>query len=93
MPRLFEVNSGLKILKFQIKITNLIFKSPNMHTNPKENRTYLSNLLEQFRHKGYRCTEIKEEDAVILIVKHEKKNDDLLSQTLNENYKALFKSN
>jgi len=64
-----------------------------MHTNPKENRTYLSNLVDQFRHKGYKCTEIKEDDSVIIIVKHEKKNDDLLSHTLNENYKSLLRSN
>lgn len=64
-----------------------------MHTNPKENRTCLTNLVEQFRHKGYQCTEIKEEDSVIVIIKHGKKNDDLLSHTLNENYKSLLKSN
>lgn len=81
------------ILKFQINIPNLSFKSPNMHTNPKENRTCLSGLVEQFRHKGYQCTEIKEADAVVVIFKHGKKNDDLLSQVLNEKYKNLFKSN
>ena len=93
MPHLSGVNSIVQILKFPINIGNLNFKSPIMHTNPKESRPCLSNLVEQFRHKGYQCTEIKEEDAVIVIIKHEKKNDDLLSQSLNENYKNLLKSN
>lgn len=64
-----------------------------MPTNPKENRACLSNLVEQFRHKGYQCTEIKEADAVIVIIKHGKKNDDLLSQVMNEKYKNLLKPN
>jgi len=64
-----------------------------MQTNPKESHAYLSNLVEQFRHKGYQCTEIKEDDAVVFIIKHGKKNDDLLSQVMNENFKKLLKSN
>ena len=93
MPRLFSINSTVLILTFQINIANLNFKSPIMHTNPKENRTCLSDLVEQFRHKGYQCTEIKEDDAVVVIIKHGKKNDDLLSQVIYDNYKNFLKSN
>jgi len=43
-------------------------------TSPKENRTQTALMLvEQFRRKGYSCRELKETDATILILTHEKK--------------------
>lgn len=44
--------------------------------NPKENRTpTIEVLVEQFLRKGYRCHEVQEEDATLLILTHEKKTD------------------
>ena len=64
-----------------------------MYTNPKENRTQTDSLLfEQFRRKGYKCEEIKEDDSTIFIIKYEKKNTDL-SQLANGTYKDLLKNN
>jgi hypothetical protein len=50
-------------------------------------------LLEQFRRKGYKCEEIKEKDATIFIITHEKKNADVITQVMNEKYKDLFRTN
>jgi hypothetical protein len=45
-----------------------------MYANPNENRTYTACILgEQFRRKGYKCEEVRQKDATILIVTHEKK--------------------
>ena len=43
-----------------------------MYANPNENHTTCI-LVEQFRRKGYNCEEVRQHDATILIVKHEKK--------------------
>jgi hypothetical protein len=44
-----------------------------MHTDPKKNRTQVDHiLLDQFRRKGYKCKEVKQQDATILIFTHEK---------------------
>jgi len=65
-----------------------------MHTDPKKNRTQVDHiLLEQFRRKGYKCEEIEENDATIFVIKHEKKNTDIITQITNETYKDLFKTN
>lgn len=45
-----------------------------MYANPNENRTYTACILgEQFRRKGYNCEEVRQKDATILILTHEKK--------------------
>jgi hypothetical protein len=42
--------------------------------HPTESRTQKNPvLIEQFRCKGYQCTEIVEQDATIVIFSHEKK--------------------
>jgi hypothetical protein len=65
-----------------------------MFTNPKENRTHSSFILiEQFRRKGYRCEEVKEEKATIFIITHEKKGIDSFTQVVTETYKDLLKAN
>ncbi|HWI93490.1 MAG TPA: hypothetical protein VNT20_19555 [Flavisolibacter sp.] len=65
-----------------------------MHTNPKENRTRVDHiLLEEFHRKGYKCEEIKEEDATIFIITHQKKATDSITQLINETYKELHKAN
>ena len=65
-----------------------------MHTNPKENRTRVDNiLLEQFRRKGYNCEEIPEKEATVFIITHEKKNTDTITQVMNEKYKDLLRAN
>ena len=65
-----------------------------MHTNPKENRTGIDHfLLEQFLRKGYKCKEIREEDATTFIITHEKKNTDVITQVVNESYKDLLGAN
>lgn len=65
-----------------------------MHTNPKENPSQPDPILiEQFRRKGYRCEEVKQEDATILILRHEKKTADFISQIVNETYKDLLRGN
>jgi hypothetical protein len=65
-----------------------------MHTNPKENRTRVDHiLLEQFFRKGYKCEEIFEQNATIFIITYEKKNTDIVTQTMNESYKELFRAN
>jgi hypothetical protein len=44
-----------------------------MHTNPKENRPHPDFLLiEQFRHKGYHCLQLEEENSFIFIFTHDK---------------------
>lgn len=46
-----------------------------MYTDPKKNRIHPAFILvEQFRHKGYQCREIREEDSTILILTHGKKS-------------------
>ena len=63
-----------------------------MYTDPKKNRTQPALILvEQFRHKGYQCEEIREEDSTILILKHDKKVFEM--QVLTENHKKFFKAN
>jgi hypothetical protein len=65
-----------------------------MHTDPKKNRTHVDHiLLEQFRRKGYKCEEVKEPDATVFIITHEKKNTDIVAQVISETYKGLFKAN
>lgn len=65
-----------------------------MHTNPKENRTQVDHiLLDQFRRKGYKCEEIEENDATVFIIKHEKKTNDVIGQSIVEPYRGLFKAN
>lgn len=85
----------IKIMKI-IK-TDMYFnhsKSPHMHTNPKENRTRLDQiLLEQFLCKGYKCEEIREEDATVFIITHEKKNSDVITQAMNDTYKDFLRAN
>jgi hypothetical protein len=53
--------------------------------HPNESRT-LNNppLKEQFRCKGYQCTEIVEQDATIVIFSHEKKAGNLTEHLLEE---------
>jgi hypothetical protein len=44
-----------------------------MYTNPKENHTYPDFLLiEQFRHKGYQCRHLQEENSNVFILTHDK---------------------
>ena len=65
-----------------------------MYTNPKENRTQSPFILiEEFRRKGYKCQEIKEENATIFIITHEKNSIDPVLQIVNESYKDLLKAN
>lgn len=65
-----------------------------MQTNPKENHVYLPVILiEEFRRKGYKCQEIKEENATIFIMTHEKKSTDPLLQILNESNRHTPKAN
>jgi hypothetical protein len=65
-----------------------------MNTNPKKDRTQVDCiLLEQFRRKGYVCEEIQEQDATIFIITHEKKNTDMITQVMGENYKDLLRTN
>lgn len=62
-----------------------------MQTNPKENRAPLPFILiEEFRRKGYKCEEIREENSTIFIMKHEKK--DPILQVMHETHK-IFKAN
>lgn len=64
-----------------------------MLTNPKENRTQNTcNLSEQFRHKGYQCREIREQDSTVLILTHEKRHFEFVSQVTG-NYKTLLREN
>jgi len=65
-----------------------------MYTNPKENRPCSNEVLfERFRRKGYRCEQIKEENATVFIIRHEKRNADGVSLLTNEVYKDLFRAN
>jgi hypothetical protein len=65
-----------------------------MHTNPKENRILVDRiLLEEFHRKGYKCEEVKEEDATIFIITHQKKATDNIAQLINATYKELRKAN
>jgi hypothetical protein len=77
--------------------TDLYFNYSNsffMPTNPKENRTRVDQiLLEQFLRKGYKCEEIREEEATTFIITHEKKNTDIITQVMNETYKDLLRVN
>lgn len=63
-----------------------------MYTDPKKNRTHPAVILvEQFRHKGYQCREIREEESTILILTHGKRSFE--TQVVTENYKKFFKAN
>jgi hypothetical protein len=63
-----------------------------MYTDPKQNLIQVDHILiEQFRRKGYKCEEIKEQNATIIIISHERKNAD--TPPLNETYKDLLKAN
>jgi hypothetical protein len=65
-----------------------------MHTELKKNRIQVDDiLLEQFRHKGYNCQEIEQQDATIFILTHEKKVTDMVTAAVSETYKDLFKTN
>ena len=65
-----------------------------MHTNPKENRILVDRiLLEEFHRKGYKCEEVKEEDATIFIITHQKKGADTITKLISETYKELRKAN
>jgi hypothetical protein len=69
-------------------------KRPDMHTNPKENRILVDRiLLEEFHRKGYKCEEVKEENATIFIITHQKKATDNIAQLINATYKELRKAN
>lgn len=47
-----------------------------MFNHPNENQVQWTRILtEQFECKGYKCQEIKEEDATVLILRTEKKHD------------------
>lgn len=64
-----------------------------MHTNPKENHTRADHiLLEQFRRKGYKCEEVSEDNAIIFIIRHEKKTE-VITRLINETCKDLLKNN
>lgn len=65
-----------------------------MYTNPKENRTRIDHiLLEEFRRKGYKCEEIREQDATIFIITHEKKNTEVITQIMTKAYKDFSGAN
>lgn len=65
-----------------------------MHTNPKESRTQIDQvLIEQFLRKGYKCEEIFEQDATVFIITHEKKNTDAITPVMESSYKNFYKSN
>lgn len=64
-----------------------------MYSNPKENRTYINQILiDQFRRKGYTCKEVETQGSTILIMTCEKKNT-TLTQVMNENYKDFLRTN
>ena len=61
-----------------------------MYANPNENHTACI-LGEQFRRKGYNCEEVRQQDATILIVKHEKKlNYGLQNRPQRDPYHQFF---
>jgi hypothetical protein len=64
-----------------------------MCTNPKKNQIDANPvLIEQFRRKGYKCEEVKEKDATVFIITHEKKNTELITHVMNDAYKNLLKA-
>lgn len=64
-----------------------------MHADSKKNRTQIDHvLLEQFRYKGYKCEEVKEQNATIFIITHEKKSPNMIMQVVSETCKSLFKN-
>lgn len=48
--------------------------------------------MEQFRRKGYKCQEIKEQSSTLFIIRHEKNQSDVLA-LINGVYKNLLKTN
>ena len=60
-----------------------------MYSIPNENRT--QPLTEQFKHKGYSCEEVSEEDATILIFTHEKKSPEQNTEDFLETENQLKK--
>ena len=65
-----------------------------MHTNPKKDRIQVDHILiDQFCRKGYKCEEVQEQDSTVFIIKHEKKNTDVITQVMNETYKDLLRAN
>ena len=61
-----------------------------MYANPNENQTACI-LGEQFRRKGYNCEEVRQKDATILIVTHEKKiSYGLQHRTQRDPYHKFF---
>jgi|KBSSwiStaDraftv2_1062776.scaffolds.fasta_scaffold3927277_1 hypothetical protein len=61
-----------------------------MYANPNENHTACI-LGEQFRRKGYNCEEVRQKDATILIVTHEKKiSYGLQHRTQRDPYHKFF---
>jgi hypothetical protein len=66
-----------------------------MNTNPKENRIHTSKILiEEFQRKGYQCKEVKENDATILYLTHEKKGTvqktEFFPQMIQEPFKKFL---
>ena len=53
--------------------------------HPNESRTLTNPLLvEQFQRKGYQCTRVEEQNATIIIFKHEKKKDQMQDNIIKE---------
>jgi hypothetical protein len=76
MPQLFRINFHLSVLNLWPFVLILIVQNRFM-SNPKENQSYPNELLlEYFRRKGYQCKKIKEDNATVIIIRHEKKKPD-----------------
>jgi hypothetical protein len=70
------------VLKLHV---NLNYPKPTAMNHPNESRTPGKPvLIEQFRCKGYQCTEIVEQDATIIIFSHEKKAGHLQEHLFEE---------
>lgn len=55
-----------------------------MNTRPEENpQSFPGILVHQFRSKGYNCREVKQADAILLIITHEKRPSSTSASTQN----------
>lgn len=65
-----------------------------MYSNPKKDRTPPGCILiEQFRHKGYQCREIREGNSTIFILTHQQKQTGIVLQAIAGNHKNFLKTN
>ena len=62
--------------------------------SPSKNAVLGQILVDQFIHKGYQLTEIREKNATIVIFTHGKKNvNGKIKEVFRETYKDLIKAN